>query len=195
MIRSCLKWTSIRQTNNANAGDQNFGYRHLIYSIDFRYVIVLVGSGSAIQFTKTVELSAILSCKNIVRQIHIPPGTVKIDSIPGVRLLRTIIRRTVNSIARNILTAAKCGEQMGKVKANTLLGLQRLSNIKVLEEWITVVVILEVGYDPIIKSQHLFFVGLTTGANFVSKFFRLRIPQGISAVGKMRCFRFEDEII
>ena len=27
-----------------NAGDQNFGHRHWIYSIDFRYVIVLVGA-------------------------------------------------------------------------------------------------------------------------------------------------------
>ena len=84
---------------------------------------------------------------------------------------------------------------MGKVKANTLLGLQCLANIKVLEEWITVVVILEVGYDPIIKSQYLFFVGFTTGTNFVSKFFRLCVLQSISAVGKIRGFRFADEII
>jgi len=75
---------------------------------------------------------------------------------------------------------------MGKVKANALLGLQCLANIKVLEDWITVVVILGVGYDPIIKSQYLFLVGFTTGTNFVSKFFRLRVPQGISAVGKIR---------
>ena len=61
---------------------------------------------------------------------------------------------------------------MGKVKANTLFGLQCLANIKVLEEWIAVVVILKVGYDPIIKSQYLFFVGFATGTNFVSKFFR-----------------------
>ncbi len=84
---------------------------------------------------------------------------------------------------------------MGKVKANALLGLQSLTNIKVLGKWITVVVILEVGYDPIIKSQYLFLVGFTTGANFVSKFFCLGIPQGISAVGKIRGLRFVDEII
>ena len=58
---------------------------------------------------------------------------------------------SVNSVARDTLTTAECGEQMGKVKANPLSGLQCLANIKVLEEWITVVVILEVGYDPIIK--------------------------------------------
>jgi len=75
--------------------------------IDFGYVIVLVGSESAIQFTKTVELSAILDCKNIVHQIQIPPGTVKIDSFPSVRLFGTIIRRTVNRIARNVLTTTK----------------------------------------------------------------------------------------
>jgi len=163
--------------------------------IDFGYVIVLVGSESAIQFTKTVELSAILDCKNIVRQIHVPPETIKLDSIPGVRLFGTIIRRTVYSIARNVLTTAKSGEQMGKVKANTLLGLQCLANIEVLENGIAVVVVLKVGYDPIIKRSYLFLVGFTTGTNFVSKFFCLRIPQGISAIGKIRSFRFVDEII
>lgn len=84
---------------------------------------------------------------------------------------------------------------MGKVKANTLLGLQCLANVKLLEDWITVVVILEIGYDPIIKSQYLFFVGFTTGANFVSKFFCLCVPQGISAVGKIPSLRFVDEIV
>ena len=102
---------------------------------------------------------------------------------------------SVNSIARNVLTTAKCGEQMGKVKANTLLGLQCLANIKVLEEWIAVVVVLKVCTDPIIKSQYLFFVDFTTGTNFVSKFFRLCVPQGISAIGKIRRLRFVDEII
>ena len=93
------------------------------------------------------------------------------------------------------MTSTERSEQMGKVKANPLLGLQCFANIKVLEEWITVVVILEVGYDPIIKSQYLFLVGFTTRTNFVSKFFRLRVPQRISAVGKIRGFRFEDGII
>ena len=102
---------------------------------------------------------------------------------------------SVNSVARDILTSAKCGEQMGKVKANTLLGLQCLANIEVLEKWITVVVIFEIGYDPIIEGSHLFLVGFTTGTNFVSKFFCLRVPQSISAVGKIRGFRFENEII
>ena len=102
---------------------------------------------------------------------------------------------SVNSVARDILTSAECGEQMRKVKANTLFGLQCLANIKVLEEWITVVVILEIGYDPIIECSYLFLVGFTTGTNFVSKFFRLRVPQGISDVGKIRRLRFVDEII
>ena len=95
----------------------------LKYSIDFRYLIVLVGRESAIRFAKTVGFSAIIDCKNIVRQMHIPPGTIKIDSIPGVRLFGTIIRRAINRVARNVLTTAKRGKQMGKVKANSLLGL------------------------------------------------------------------------
>ena len=88
---------------------------------------------------------------------------------------------SVNSIARNVLTTAKCGEQMGKVKATALLGLQCLANIKVLEEWITVVVILEISYDPIIKSQYLFLVGFTTGTNFVSS---LSWPELLSTIPK-----------
>ena len=102
---------------------------------------------------------------------------------------------SVNSVARNILTAAERGKQVSKIKTNTLFGLQCLANIKVLEKRIAVVVVLKVGYDPIIKSQYLFFVGITSGTNFVSKFFRLCVPQGISAVGKIRSLRFVDEIL
>jgi len=68
---------------------------------------------------------------------------------------------------------------MGKVKANTLLGLQCLANIKVLEKRIAVVVVLEVGYDPIIKRSYFFFVGFTTGANFVSK---VSLPELLSTI-------------
>ena len=49
---------------------------------------------------------------------------------------------SVNSVARDTLTTAERGEQMRKIKAKSLLGSQCLANIKVLEDWITVVVIL-----------------------------------------------------
>ena len=88
---------------------------------------------------------------------------------------------SVNSVARDILTSAKCGEQMGKVKANTLLGLQCFANVEVLEKRITVVVVLQVGYDPIIKRSHLFLVGFTTGTNFVSS---LSLPELLSTIPK-----------
>ena len=102
---------------------------------------------------------------------------------------------SVNNIARDILTAAKCGEQMGKVKANALLGLKCLSNIEVLEKRIAVVVVLKVGYDPVIKRSHLFLVGFTTGTNFVSKFLCLCVPQRGTTISEIGNFRFKDEII
>ena len=173
------------------------GYRpfDIFVSIDFRYEKIFVGNKSTFQSVEPIKLFAVGCTCYIVRYINIPPSSVIVHAVPSVPSRAVFIGYTVNGIARNILTAAERDEQMGKVKANSFLGLQCLANIEVLEKRIAVVVVLEVGYDPIIKRSHLFLVGCTTGTNFVSKFFRMGIPQSISAVGKIRGFRFENEII
>lgn len=71
--------------------------------------------------------------------IHVPPSAVVVHTISGVRNCAVLIGYSVSGIARKVLTAAECGEQMRKVKANTLLGTQCLANIEILEERIIVV--------------------------------------------------------
>ena len=50
------------------------------------------------------------------------PSAVIVHAVPSVPIYVILTGYSVNSIARNVLTTAKCGEQMGKVKANTLFG-------------------------------------------------------------------------
>ena len=70
---------------------------------------------------------------------------------------------------------------MRKVKANSLLGLRCLANIKVLEKRKVVAVVLKVGYAPIIEYSNLFLVGFTPGANFVSS---LSLSELLSTIPK-----------
>ena len=122
------------------------GYRpfDIFVSIDFRYEKIFVGNKSTFQSVEPIKLFAVGCACYIVRYINIPPSPVIVHAVPSVPICVILTGYSVNSIARNVLTTAKCGEQMGKVKANTLFSLQCLANIKVLEEWIAVVVVLEV---------------------------------------------------
>jgi len=120
------------------------GYRpfDIFVSIDFRYEKIFVGNKSTFQSVEPIKLFAVGCACYIVRYINIPPSPVIVHAVPSVPICAVFIGYSVNSIARDILTPAKCGEQVRENKANTLFGLQCLANIKVLEEWITVVVIL-----------------------------------------------------
>ena len=105
-----------------------------------------------------------------------------------------IIRFAVNNIARDVLTAAEGGEQIREIIADTFVGTQCLAYIEVLDEGVVIIVVLKVLDDPLIDCFDLIFVGFTAGTNFVSKFFRLRVPQGCATVVKVRGLRFADEI-
>lgn len=102
---------------------------------------------------------------------------------------------SVNSVARNVLTTAERSEQVCEIKAKTLFGSQCFANIKVLDKGIAFIVVFKVRYDPTVERFYLFGIGVAVCTNFVSKFFRLRIPKGCTAVAKIRSLRFADEIV
>ena len=64
-----------------------------------------------------------------------------------------------------------------------------------MDECVIIVVIFEVMDDPLIDCFDLIFVGFTASTNFVSKVFRLCVPQGCATVGEIRGIRFADEIV
>ena len=78
--------------------------------------------------------------------IHVPPSIVVVHTIPGVGNCAVLIGYSVNSIARNVLTAAECGKQMRKVKANTLLGAKCFVNIEILEDHMVVTIAFQISY-------------------------------------------------
>ena len=73
--------------------------------------------------------------------IHVPPSTVVVHTVPSVLNGVVLIGYSVNSIARNILATAERGKQMGKIKANTLLGAECFANIEILEKHMVVIVV------------------------------------------------------
>ena len=74
------------------------------------------------KFLKTIKSSVILSCRHIICYIYIPPGGVVVDAVPGVGGKRMIVGCTVNNIARDVLTAAEGGEEIGEVVADPFMG-------------------------------------------------------------------------
>ena len=106
-----------------------------------------------------------------------------------------IIRFAVNNIARDVLTAAEGGEEVGEIVADAFVGAQCLTDIKVLDEGVVVIVILKVMNDPVVDRLHLFGIVITVCTNFVSMFFRLCVPQSCTSVNKIGGFRLEDEIV
>ena len=106
-----------------------------------------------------------------------------------------IIGGAIHNIAGDILTTAEGGEEIGEVIADTFMGAQRSLNVEVLDEGVVVVVVLTVMNDPTVNCLYLLGIGFTVGANFVSKFFRLCVPQGRTTVSEIGCFRFADEIV
>ena len=96
---------------------------------------------------------------------------------------------SVHHITWDILTAAESDEQVRKIIADALLCFECFAYGKVLDEWIAVKVILKILHDPFMENLYLFCIGLTVGAEFVCKFFGLRVPHRISAVVKIGFFR------
>lgn len=149
----------------------------------------------AFKFADTINASFVLVCGNIIRHIYIPPGAVIVDAVPGVVGQRTVIGRAVYDVAGDVLATAEGGEEIGKIIADTFTGAQCFTNIEILDKCVVIIVILEVLYDPFVDYFDLFFVCFTAYTNFVSKFFRLRIPQSCTAVGETRGIRFADETV
>lgn len=70
---------------------------------------------------KAVGISIVLACGNIVGHIHVPPGVVIIDAVPGV-LGGGFVRGAVHNVARNVVATAEGGEEIGKIIADTFMG-------------------------------------------------------------------------
>ena len=164
-------------------------------SIYFRCEKVCVGGRSRIQFAEAIKLFALGCACDIIGYVHVPPRSIIVYAVSSVLNRVVLIEYSINCIARNVLTAAERGEQMGEVKANTLFGAKSFANIKMLEERIIVVVVFKVSYHPIVDRLHFFGIGITVCANFISKFFCLCIPQSCTTVKKIRNLRTADEII
>ena len=144
---------------------------------------------------ETVWFFVALVGGSIVGYIKIPPGVVIIDAIPSVGGQRTVIGRAVHNVAGDVLTTTEGSEKIGEVVADAFMGAQCFANVEILDECAVVIVVLEVMDDPLVDCSDLIFVGFATGADFVSKFFCLCVPQGCPAVGEIRGFRFADEIV
>ena len=95
----------------------------MFISIDFRYEKIFVGNKSTFQSVEPIKLFAVGCACYIVRYINIPPSPVIVHAVPSVPICIILTGYSVNSVARDILTSAECGEHMRKVKANTLFGL------------------------------------------------------------------------
>lgn len=127
------------------------------------------------EFAETIEGFFALARGNIVSHIQIPPGAVIIDAVPSVSG-GGFVGNSVNNVAKDILTTAEGGEEIGEVVADTFAGVQCSANIEVLDKGVVIIIVLEVMNDPLVKHLYLFLVGFATGTNFVSKFLCLRIP-------------------
>ena len=82
-----------------------------------------------------------------------------------------IIRFAVNNIARDVLTAAEGGEEVGEIIADPFACIQCATNVEILDEGVVVIVVFKVCHHPTVDCFDLFFVSITTCTNFVSKFF------------------------
>ena len=89
--------------------------------IQLGYSVFFVWGIAVFEFADTVWFFVVLVGSSIIRYIHIPPGVVIIDAVPGVVGQGSVIGCAVHDVARDILASAEGGEEIGEIIADTFM--------------------------------------------------------------------------
>ena len=77
----------------------------------------------AFEFAEAIGSLAVLVSGDVVGHIHIPPGVVVVNAVPGVAGGWAIIGCSINNVARDILATAEGGEEIGEIVAYAFAGM------------------------------------------------------------------------